>query len=429
MIPDHGRSQQFQSRNTYQTNAQAKANASLDTKVNNSSITSNTINITSSYTPKEVTEGSQVNWSGVFKNQDKIKKNGKKLQDSWLALQEAKGENGDLKNAQKKFKNALFVFGLSVVSNIDKDVLQNNLNLIYNKNNGNITIAGGNLSGENININSDNNLTLKTQKEIHASLNAGMNATAESIGSAFVAIPVDFRGNIENGEDNDELKDALQISLSSSSGKQSDIQADNLTINTTNNTTLSGSHIGAENGTINTGTLTEKELVHQGFQIAQRLDDGRDIWGQYGSPNKGVITGDSIHSLIFDYWIGNAIRKDLGQEEKKLGMNDVLKMLKLGDFKLKGDMSFSKATHQATISQGVDVKITNTTEPSSEIKRGEAQSQTQMQITKTQNKDTDVKNLAKDAINGVNKITDKVTNLVEDAKTFVDDVKNSLSKI
>ena len=89
------------------------------------------------------------------------------------------------------------------------------------------------------------------------------------------------------------------------------------------------------------------------------------------------------------------------------------------------NMSFSKATHQATISQGVDVKITNTTEPSSEIKRGEAQSQTQMQITKTQNKDTDVKNLAEDAINGVN----KVTNLVEDAKTFVDDVKNSLSKI
>lgn len=62
------------------------------------------------------------------------------------------------------------------------------------------------------------------------------------------------------------------------------------------------------------------------------------------------------------------------------------------------NMSFSKATHQATISQGIDVKITNTTEPSSEIKRGEAQSQTQMQITKTQNKDTDVKNLAKDAI-------------------------------
>ena len=55
--------------------------------------------------------------------------------------------------------------------------------------------------------------------------------------------------------------------------------------------------------------------------------------------------------------------------------------------------------HQATISQGVDIKITNTNKPSSEIKREEAQSQTQMQITKTQNKDTDVKKLAKDAIN------------------------------
>ena len=325
--------------------AQAKANASLDTKVNNSSITSNTINITSEK-PKFSLTG------------------------------------------------------------------------------GNTTIAGGNLSGENININSDNNLTLKTQKEIHASLNAGMNVTAESIGSAGLVIPVDFRGNIENGESNKELKDALQISLSSNSGKQSDIQAGSLNIDTKNNTTLSGSHIGAENGSISTGTLTEKELVHQGFQIAQRLDDGRDIWGQYGSPNKGVITGDSIHSLIFDYWIGNAIRKDLGQEEKKLGMNDVLKMLKLGDFKLKGDMSFSKATHQATISPNITIKTKNP-EEASKIKRGEAQSQTQMQITKTQNKDTDVKNLAKDAINGVN----KVTNLVEDTKTFVDDVKNSLSKI
>ena len=96
--------------------------------------------------------------------------------------------------------------------------------------------------------------------------------------------------------------------------------------------------------------------------------------------------------------------------------------------KLKGDMHFSQSTHQATISQGVDIKITNTNKPSSEIKRGEAQSQTQMQITKTQNKDTDIKNLAKDTINGVNKITDKVTNLIEDAKTFVDDVKNSLPK-
>ena len=94
----------------------------------------------------------------------------------------------------------------------------------------------------------------------------------------------------------------------------------------------------------------------------------------------------------------------------------------------KGNQSFSQATHQSTISQGVGITITKPNKPSSEIKRGEAQSQTQMQITKTQNKDTDIKNLAKDTINGVNKITDKVTNLVEDAKTFVDDVKNSLPK-
>ena len=320
--------------------AQAKANASLDTKVNNSSITSNTINITSEK-PKFSLTG------------------------------------------------------------------------------GNTTIAGGNLSGENININSDNNLTLKTQKEIHANLNAGMNVTAESIGSAFVAIPVDFRGNIENGEDNDELKDALQISLSSSSGKQSDIQAGNLNIDTKNNTTLSGSHIGAESGTISTGKLTEKELVHQGFQIAQKLDDGRDMWGQYGSPIKGIFTMDQIVKIV-----------DAGKNIKNKPFESLKKIensLRLGDFKLKGDISFSKATHQATISPNITIKTKNP-EEASKIKRGEAQSQTQMQITKTQNKDTDVKNLAKDAINGVNKITDKVTNLVEDAKTFVDDVKNSLSK-
>lgn len=77
------------------------------------------------------------------------------------------------------------------------------------------------------------------------------------------------------------------------------------------------------------------------------------------------------------------------------------------DFKLKGDMNFSKATHQATISQGVDVKITNTTEPLSKIERGETQSQTQMQIIKSQSRDTNVKKLVEDMIglvNGINKI-------------------------
>ena len=299
--------------------AQAKANASLDTKVNNSSITSNTINITSEK-PKFSLTG------------------------------------------------------------------------------GNTTIAGGNLSGENININSDNNLTLKTQKEIHASLNAGMNATVESIGSVGLVAPVDFRGNIENGEDNDELKDALQISLSSSSGKQSDIQADNLTINTTNNTTLSGSHIEAENGSISTGKLTEKELVHQGFQIAQRLDDGRDMWGQYGSPIKGIFTMDQIVKVVK---AGKNLKDKPFKSLDKIGDS-----LRLGDFNLKGNMSLSKATHQATISPNITIKTKNP-EEASKIKRGEAQSQSQMQITKAQSEDTNVKKLAEDVIglvNGVNKI-------------------------
>ncbi|GAA7257205.1 hypothetical protein HpCK38_14610 [Helicobacter pylori] len=261
-----------------------------------------------------------------------------------------------------------------------------------------------------------------------------MNITAESIGSAFVAIPVDFRGNIENGEKNKELKDTLQISLSSSSGKQSDIQADNLTINTKNNTTLSGSHIEAGNGSITTGVLTEKELVHKGFEISQRLDDGRDMWGKYGSPNKGVVTGDSIQSLLWDYGLGNLIRDKVGQEKKKLGMNDILKMLKLGDFKLKGNTNFSQATHQSTISQGVGITITDTHKPSSEIQRGEAKNQTSMQTTKTQYKETDVKALAKDAlklkgvVNKVGDAVDSVKTSIGHIETFIDDVKEVFGK-
>ena len=88
--------------------------------------------------------------------------------------------------------------------------------------------------------------------------------------------------------------------------------------------------------------------------------------------------------------------------------------------KLKGDMHFSQATHQSTISQGVGITITNPNKPSSEIKRGEAQSQSQMQITKTQSKDTDVKNLVKDAL--------KLKQIIDDAGTFVDDVENAFKK-
>ena len=86
----------------------------------------------------------------------------------------------------------------------------------------------------------------------------------------------------------------------------------------------------------------------------------------------------------------------------------------------KGNQSFSQATHQATISQGVGITITKPNKPSSEIKRGEAQSQTQMQSTKTQNKDADVKNLTKDAL--------KLKQVIDDAKTFGDDVKNAFKK-
>ena len=86
----------------------------------------------------------------------------------------------------------------------------------------------------------------------------------------------------------------------------------------------------------------------------------------------------------------------------------------------KGNQSFSQATHQSTISQGVGITITKPNKPSSEIKRGEAQSQTQMQIIKTQSKETDVKTLANDVI--------KLKKIIDDAKTFGDDVKNAFKK-
>ena len=85
--------------------------------------------------------------------------------------------------------------------------------------------------------------------------------------------------------------------------------------------------------------------------------------------------------------------------------------------KLKGDMHFSKATHQATISQGIGITITKPDKPSSEIKRGESQSQSQMQITKTQSKETDVKTLANDVL--------KLKRIIDDAKTFVEDSKKA----
>ena len=86
----------------------------------------------------------------------------------------------------------------------------------------------------------------------------------------------------------------------------------------------------------------------------------------------------------------------------------------------KGNQSFSQATHQSTISQGVGITITKPNKPSSEIKRGEAQSQSQMQIIKTQSKETDVKTLANDVI--------KLKKIIDDAKTFGDDVKNAFKK-
>ena len=89
--------------------------------------------------------------------------------------------------------------------------------------------------------------------------------------------------------------------------------------------------------------------------------------------------------------------------------------------KLKGDMHFSQATHQSTISQGVGITITKPNKPSSEIKRGEAQSQSQMQITNTQYRETDVKTLVKDVL----KNAKQAKKFIDDAKTFVEDNKKA----
>lgn len=107
-------------------------------------------------------------------------------------------------------------------------------------------------------------------------------------------------------------------------------------------------------------------------------------------------------------------------------MSDFFQIKKelFSDFKLKGDQSFSQAKHQATISQSIGITITKPDKPSSEIKRGESQSQSQMQITKTQSKETDVKTL----VNDVLKNAKQAKKLIDDAKTFRDDVKNAFKK-
>ena len=87
----------------------------------------------------------------------------------------------------------------------------------------------------------------------------------------------------------------------------------------------------------------------------------------------------------------------------------------------KGNQSFSQATHQSTISQGVGITITKPNKPSSEIKRGEAQSQSQMQITNTQYRETDVKTLVKDVL----KNAKQAKKFIDDAKTFVEDNKKA----
>lgn len=102
-------------------------------------------------------------------------------------------------------------------------------------------------------------------------------------------------------------------------------------------------------------------------------------------------------------------------------MSDFFQIKKelFSDFKL--NQSFSQATHQATISQDIGITITDTQKPSSEIKRGESQSQSQMQITKTQSKETDVKTLVKDVL----KNAKQAKKLIDDAKAFVKDSKKA----
>ena len=101
-------------------------------------------------------------------------------------------------------------------------------------------------------------------------------------------------------------------------------------------------------------------------------------------------------------------------------MSSLFPIKKESSLVFREDMNFSQATHQATISQGLGITITNTHKPSSKIKRGEAQSQNQMQITKTQSKETDVKTLIKDTL--------KLKQVIDDAGTFVDDVENAFKK-
>ena len=230
---------------------QAKANASLNTKVNNSSITSNTINITSAKS----------------------------------------GEDG-----------------------------------------GDITIIGGNLAGKQVNIVAKNNLEIKTQTEVHASINGNILAKAESIGSVILANPINVDG-------------VVGVNVSTNSAKQSGIQSQNVQIKVNNQTKLAGAYISAEEkSTITTKSIKTNPLLHLGISTNQKI-------GIKGNANiiGGLVAGSfALIDLVF--------KTDLLKQAETIG--NILFMegtLNNGKW-IDGETMITPKIHSSSVSKNITIK-------------------------------------------------------------------------
>lgn len=150
----------------------------------------------------------------------------------------------------------------------NSSISSNTINITANKNDkdgGNITIAGGNIVGDQVNITADNNLEIKTQTELHASINGDAFAKAESIGSAFLTTPIKVNGK-------------LGANVSTGSAEQSGIKSQNTQIKVGNQTKLTGAYISAkEESSIKTKTIKANSLLHLEVGTNQEVGVGGNV--------------------------------------------------------------------------------------------------------------------------------------------------------
>ena len=172
----------------------------------------------------------------------------------------------------------------------NSSISSNTINVTANKNDqdgGNITIAGGNLEGDQVNITADNNLEIKTQTELHASINGDAFAKAESIGSAFLTTPIKVNGK-------------LGANVSTGSAEQSGIKSQSTQIKVGNQTKLTGAYISAkEKSSIKTKTIKASSLLHLEVGTNQEVGIGGNVNILGGLMAGGLALADFIFKTNF----------------------------------------------------------------------------------------------------------------------------------